>query len=200
MSEERFIFPAPCREQWSAMTPNAQGRFCSRCATTVHDLSKLSAAETAALIDSGQPICAKARLDRNGHALVGGEGGRKTRLFPAAIGAALALALSSSAALAKERRPEGAIAGRVEYGSSTSTVTAIGADGVRHTAKVGRYGKYKIKHLPPGVYQIEFFESDENRWSGGQIVVADRKSTICNTINPNPPIIVGLVEIDRNEG
>lgn len=200
MGEERFIFPAPCNEPWSAMMPNAQGRYCSRCTTTVHDLSQLTAAETAALIQSGQPVCAKARLSRDGHAVVGADAGRKSRLIPVAIGAALALVLSSSAALAKERRPEGAIAGRVEDGWSNSTVTAIGADGVRHTAKIGYYGKYKIKHLPPGVYQIEFFESDENRWSGGQVVVSDRKTTICNTINPNPPIIVGLVEIDRNDG
>jgi len=75
-----------------------------------------------------------------------------------------------------------------------------GPDGRQYTTRSKINGRYKIKHLPPGPYKIEFLEDEETRWSGGEIIVVDRKTVKHETTNPNPPIIVGVVTVERNDG
>lgn len=41
----KVTIPKPCHEDWSKMTPEAQGRFCSSCAKTVVDFTKMNKEE-----------------------------------------------------------------------------------------------------------------------------------------------------------
>ncbi len=42
MMDNPIIIPKPCHENWDAMTPNEQGRFCNTCAKTVVDATALT--------------------------------------------------------------------------------------------------------------------------------------------------------------
>jgi hypothetical protein len=59
----------PCHERWDAMEPAAQGRFCQRCTTAVHDVSGLTEPETAALLaaNAGRSICVRYAHDAAGN-------------------------------------------------------------------------------------------------------------------------------------
>lgn len=41
----RIEIPKPCHEDWDAMTPNENGRFCGSCAKTVVDFTNMQTAE-----------------------------------------------------------------------------------------------------------------------------------------------------------
>src|SRR6516162_5769665 len=43
---------SPCRASWDAMTGDDRARFCGECQKHVYDLSRLTAAEAAALIEA----------------------------------------------------------------------------------------------------------------------------------------------------
>jgi len=43
--KNQFSIPNPCHENWNAMTPDGQGRFCSFCAKTVVDFTAMNDTE-----------------------------------------------------------------------------------------------------------------------------------------------------------
>ncbi|MDX6694785.1 MAG: hypothetical protein QOF02_2388 [Blastocatellia bacterium] len=47
---DRLTVTSPCSEDWDAMSGNEQARFCSHCASSVHNLSALTRAEAMALV------------------------------------------------------------------------------------------------------------------------------------------------------
>jgi len=51
----------PCSENWNAMTPTEQGKFCQKCATQVYDFTNKSNIEIKQTLRSliGQPICGR---------------------------------------------------------------------------------------------------------------------------------------------
>ncbi|AWH84700.1 hypothetical protein HYN59_06005 [Flavobacterium album] len=57
----KISIPKPCHEDWTAMTPNEQGRFCGQCAKTVTDFTGMSATEIQSylLANSGQKVCGR---------------------------------------------------------------------------------------------------------------------------------------------
>lgn len=57
----KISIPKPCHEDWNAMTPNDQGRFCMQCAKTVTDFTGMSALDiqTYLLENSGQKVCGR---------------------------------------------------------------------------------------------------------------------------------------------
>ena len=199
MKELRVSFPKPCSENWDAMTPKGRNRFCARCAKTIHDLSAYSFDEAAPLLQAGEEICVRARLTRaGGVTLRSGSTGKRGRIM-LAVAASIGMAALSNPALADKRDPEGTIAGTVVMGWRT-LVTVTGPDGRQYTAQSKINGRYKIKHLPPGPYKIDFLEDGETRWNGGEIIVVDRKTVKHQTTNPNPPIIIGVITVERNGG
>jgi hypothetical protein len=59
-----------CREDWSAMTPRAEGRHCGHCAKTVIDLSRVTHARAVAILrDHGGAVCGRVRANAHGDAL-----------------------------------------------------------------------------------------------------------------------------------
>ncbi|MCW4468109.1 hypothetical protein OGH69_03955 [Flavobacterium sp. MFBS3-15] len=57
----RISIPKPCHEDWNAMTPNEQGRFCGLCAKTVTDFTGMSASEIQSYLleNSGTKVCGR---------------------------------------------------------------------------------------------------------------------------------------------
>jgi hypothetical protein len=200
MKDLKITFPSPCAENWDEMTPDGRNRFCARCTETIHDLSKYDYEEAIVLLKSDKETCVRAQLRLNGTIVLGSGPVRRATRIVAAVGASVGLMALTPPAYAKKRGPEGAIAGKVDYSWPTIWVTASGTDGKQHHGKTNRYGRYKIKHLPPGTYQIAFSDGDETNWNGGAVIVEDRKTVVRDTENPNPPIIVGMVKVERSDG
>lgn len=57
----RISIPKPCHEDWNAMTPNEQGRFCGQCAKTVTDFTGMSASEIQGYLlqNSSTKVCGR---------------------------------------------------------------------------------------------------------------------------------------------
>jgi len=61
-----LTIPKPCNENWDGMTPDAQGRFCSKCATTVVDFTTMNAAEVEAFLNAttATKICGRLKPEQ----------------------------------------------------------------------------------------------------------------------------------------
>ncbi len=61
MKTHRISIPRPCHEDWNAMTPNEQGRFCGQCAKTVTDFTGMAALEIQSYLleNSGTNVCGR---------------------------------------------------------------------------------------------------------------------------------------------
>ncbi len=66
MKKITLSIPKPCNENWNAMAPNREGKFCNACKTTVIDFTEMS------------PIEIKAYLLKNKHKRVCGKFKAKT--------------------------------------------------------------------------------------------------------------------------
>ncbi|WP_181304945.1 carboxypeptidase-like regulatory domain-containing protein [Rufibacter sp. XAAS-G3-1] len=57
--------PQPCHEDWNAMTPAFQGRFCQNCSKTVVDFTAMSDAEVVNWLEKADSrVCARLRSDQ----------------------------------------------------------------------------------------------------------------------------------------
>lgn len=77
----------PCHEDWDAMSPEAQGRFCGKCTKRVHDLSSMTEDEAQALLRAraGGRICVRYEHEADGRI-------RFRRALPVLAAAGVALA------------------------------------------------------------------------------------------------------------
>jgi hypothetical protein len=199
MKDIRVSFPKPCREDWNEMTPEGRNRFCGECSKTIHDLRRYRWDEVDALLRSGEEVCVRAEIGKSDVVALRSDSMRKAGRIIATISASVGLASLSAPVFAGKRGPEGTIAGKVDYAWPQILVTATSADGTKHISKTNWKGRYKIKHLPPGSYKIAFYDG-ETDWVGPDAVVEDRKTAIRDTENPNPPIIVGMIQVELNGG
>lgn len=56
----KITIPKPCHENWQAMTPEAKGRFCQKCAKTVHDFSQKTDRQIAKIYqDNDGKVCGR---------------------------------------------------------------------------------------------------------------------------------------------
>jgi len=60
----KLSIPEPCHEDWSQMTPAAQGRFCASCKKEVIDYTQLSRKQIADKVKNGDQICGRYRKDQ----------------------------------------------------------------------------------------------------------------------------------------
>ncbi|PZR24111.1 MAG: hypothetical protein DI539_01470 [Flavobacterium psychrophilum] len=61
-----FSVPKPCHENWNAMTPAEQGRFCSVCSKNVTDFTQMSNEEIVVYLrkNSANGVCGRFRNDQ----------------------------------------------------------------------------------------------------------------------------------------
>jgi len=91
--------PKPCHEDWSAMTPQTNGRHCASCAITVADFSRLSDAQLIARFEQGDmPKCARFNKDQLDRVMSKPAEPAPNLLAAAATGAALMLVAPELAA------------------------------------------------------------------------------------------------------
>jgi hypothetical protein len=200
MGDLRVTFPKPCPEQWDAMTPTGCDRHCASCDQVVLDLAELTIAEVEDHIASGAEICVRAQIDARGQIALKSNAWRDARRMFATVGAGIGLLTSGGAAVAGGKQPKGVIAGKVENVDWGTRVTATGADGKTYKANVKNNGDYKIKHVPPGTYSLTFIPSCGDPWDAGTSIVVAGKTTAKNTTAENKCIIVGLLEVEDNNG
>lgn len=104
MRADEISIPTPCDEDWDAMDREERGRYCHRCARSVHDLSAMTEPEARALLDAaevGERLCISmvVRGDRVVHSddpipppsLLRLTSARLPRFAPSALAGALAL-------------------------------------------------------------------------------------------------------------
>ena len=205
----KVSFPQPCSESWEGMRPDGCNRFCDRCEKTIHDLSRLTIDEVEALAHSGD-ICVRAEVGAGGAVkLKGGRHGGR-RMF-ATIGASVGILAASSQAAAAEKPKLGAIKGAVAGSCGFDLVTATGSDGRVYRAKVGFNGRYKVKRLPAGSYEVKVEPSDPqppvtedagarepSPPTNGQVKVEPGRTAVLNMTSPNMCIIVGMLKIEKS--
>ena len=61
-----IIIPEPCHENWNNMSPEAQGRHCSKCCKVVIDFTSMSTPDVIQFISSrtSEKICGRFRSDQ----------------------------------------------------------------------------------------------------------------------------------------
>ncbi|HEX8621342.1 MAG TPA: carboxypeptidase-like regulatory domain-containing protein, partial [Allosphingosinicella sp.] len=170
MRDLRVSFPKPCDESWEAMTPAGRARLCARCDRAVHDLSQFEIGEAEALLRRDPGACVRARIGADGVvALKPGRSG--ARRMAMAVAATAGLLTAGAPALAKQDRPDGAIAGKVEFYGLRLRVTARGPDGRKFRATVRRDGEFRIVGVPAGTYTLTFAPDCGGKWTIENVVV-----------------------------
>lgn len=202
MKDLRVSFPEPCNEKWEAMAPTGCNRLCSRCETMVIDLSEYDLEQVEALLGNGDRICVRARVDAEGAVRLKSHPAGSARRMMLAMGVSTAMLMAGGQATADDaRRPGGVISGTVDTSWPFNlTVTAKGEDGREYRGKVKKNGRYKITKIPPGTYSLDVQGGCGHPWSSGKVTVRGRETVQHDATDPNECIIVGMIEIEQNDG
>ena len=210
MNDLRVSFPKPCSEQWDDMAPDGCNRHCERCEKTIYDLSALTLEEVEGLARSGE-VCVRAEVGSGGEVRL--SEGRGAHRMVAAIGTSVGIFAASTQAAAADGQKLGAIKGAATGSCGMGSVRATAADGQVYHAKIGINGRYKVKRLRPGPYEVRVEmiarPEVENGSAGPQdpelpndkavIVVAGRTSKL-DLVDPNSCIVIGMLKIDDSNG
>lgn len=200
MRDLRVSFPRPCGEAWEAMTPAGRARVCGRCEKPVHDLTHYTADEAQALLRGNPETCVRARIGGDGMvALKKSRRGEARRMVIAAAATAGLLA-AGAPVLAKQGRPAGVIAGKVQYPAFRTRVTATRTDGLTFRARVKGSGRFRIGQLPAGTYALSFVPSCGDSWTVENVVVGAGETIVPDVRSPNGCITVGMLVIEGTSG
>jgi hypothetical protein len=200
MRDLRVSFPRPCDEKWEGMTPAGCARVCGRCDKPVHDLSHYTVDEAEALLRGNPEVCVRARIDRDGLVALRPSRRGDARRMVIAIAATAGLLAGGTPAFAKQDRPDGAIAGKVEDAWLRTRVTATRTDGQTFRARVRGNGRFRIGHLPAGTYSLTFVPSCGERWTVENVVVGAGETIVPNVQSPDGCITVGMLVIEEERG
>jgi hypothetical protein len=109
-ADMRVEIPEPCSEDWAAMSAEARGRRCTKCRSTVHELSRYTPEEAEEMLAAG-PACVRAEVLSDGR--IATRPSRVGRVLLAAIAAPAMLALSGclQGKVAAPSEPESANSG-----------------------------------------------------------------------------------------
>lgn len=165
----------------------------------VHDLSARNVDEVEALLRREAKVCVRARIGADG-VIATGAGGAPARRIRLAAGAMAGLIAAGQPAIAKDARVEGSIAGTLDGSSFEARVVATAADGRVFRTKASLNRRYRIKHLPPGVYTLTFVPDCGDPWSVTGVRVGAGEMVVRDEHDPNECIVVGMIEADLPRG
>lgn len=119
-----------------------------------------------------------------------------------AMGASLGLMLAAAPAVANPASSRGTITGKFEGYFSSGWVTATDAQGKEYRTKVSRYGHYKFKKLPDGIYVLRFENDCGLPWVSEPVVVQKGSKSKLPSVFPDDSdcIIIGSMKLDQNAG
>ena len=199
MTDLKVTFPRPCSEPWEGMTPLGCNRHCATCDRIIHDVSALRLAEVEVLLASGEHLCVRARVGRNGVvALADAASGRRRMI--ATVGASMALATAACQTVPPEERPDRfAISGTLPMVQLGKPVVRSSDGQTWHVEQAYRSTAFRVPDLYPGVYSITYDAAcGEHRRVRDNIVIRDHSIDLGQLEGDGDCIIVGvLVPADR---
>lgn len=194
MADLKVSFPKPCSEKWEAMAPQGCNRHCSLCDTVIHDLSSMTAEQTEALLLSGDDVCVRAEVTRNGIVRTARPGSRR---IVAAIGASVSLAAAACQPATISRvSPRYEIKGHFDYVVMTSQVTLTSSTGKTYKSWVKGDRQFRFSNLPAGTYKLSFYDCGEMKEIPDIIVSDDVDMGEVTGLNDGGCIIIGKLELD----
>ena len=155
MRDLRVTLPAPCDENWDSMAPRGCNRLCAACDTVVHDLSALTVDEADALLDSGEPVCVRASIGRDGTVKTAPSAGRSSRRMVASVGAGLLLATAAcQTPMLAPVSPRYQISGQVQFGGWATSAQLKSSDGRTRSMRIRSDRQFRFVNLRPGTYSL----------------------------------------------
>ena len=116
-----------------------------------------------------------------------------------AAAATAGLLAASAPAFARPDRPDGAIAGNIAAGMSMR-VTATARDGQRFRTRVRGNGRFRIRHLPAGIYTLTFSPGCGSSWTVENVVVGAGETVLPDVRNEGECIVVGMLRVECDRG
>ncbi len=174
MRDLRVSLPAPCRENWDAMAPRGCNRLCAACDTLVHDLSSLTVDEADAILDSGEPVCVRARIGRDGTIETAPPAERSSRRMVASVGAGVLLATAACQTTAfPPVSPRYQISGQSQFGGWATNAQLTSSDGRTRSMRIRGDRQFRFVNLRPGTYSLTLSNGCGEPTVVNNIVVSD---------------------------
>ena len=193
-------FPRPCDQNWEGMAPAGCARICAKCDTAVHDLSQYELGEAEALLRENPSTCVRARIRADGRIALKPRLNSVTARMMIAVAATAGVLAAGEPALARQDRPEGAIAGHIAYVGVRVRVTATGAGGQVLRTRARSDGHFRIRRVPAGTYTLTFVPDCGNSWTVNNVVVGNGETNLSNIPNSDECIVVGMLRIEDGRG
>jgi hypothetical protein len=174
MAELKVSFPAPCSEAWDAMAPRGCNRHCASCDTVVHDLAKMTAAQTDRLFDSGEKVCVRAEIEASGRIKTARDERGAARPLLACAGASLSL-LAAACQTTPGGRMDGGfeLSGTVPWYPSIVAADITSPDGETVGLHVGRDRRFDVHDLRPGAYRLTFTDFCREVHEFADVIITD---------------------------
>jgi hypothetical protein len=192
MADLRVAFPNPCSEPWEGMAPRGCNRHCASCDKTIHDLSALELAEVEDLLESGEGVCVRARVGKDGIVKLADAAHGKRRMI-AAVGALATLATAACQTVPPEsERPNRFyISGILPDYYDGKPVVRSNDGQAWHVAQAYRSAAFRVPDLYPGVYSVTYTACGRERVLDN-IVIRD-SSIELGQLEGDDCIVVGLI-------
>lgn len=198
MADLKVSFPKPCGEKWEAMAPQGCNRHCAVCDTVIHDLSSMTAEQTEALLLSGDDVCVRAEVARNGVVRTAHPARPGSRRIVAAIGASVSLATAACQPATISRvSPRYEIKGQLSPMMWSSRALLTSSTGKTYKSWIKGDRQFRFTNLPAGTYSLSFYDSCGDPHEFKDIVVNDDMDMgELKWVDEDACIIIGKLKLD----
>jgi hypothetical protein len=181
------------------MEPVGFHRACAACGSLVHDLSSLEVEEVEALLSDDPSTCVRARINAAGVVETKAGRGDGMRRMVIIAGASAGL-LISPPLLAQAKHSEGAIVGNAETFGIETKIVAQNEAGRAFHAKIRADGRYRLRHVPAGIYTLHFIPNCGSRWTISNVTVGNGETVVPSSHDNGGCVVVGRLEIIEHRG